>query len=60
MSVLEMKKKEVAQLLEATENEKLLEQVLDLLRTEKKDLTPEEKFAKIAERYDNTLRRLAQ
>jgi len=55
-----MKKREVAQLLEATENEKLLEQVLDLLRTEKKDLTPEEKFAKIAERYDNTLRRLAQ
>jgi hypothetical protein len=60
MSVLEMKKKEVVQLLEATDNEKLLEEVLALLKREKQRLTPEEIFEKVAARYDNTLRRLAQ
>ena len=55
-----MKKKEVAQLLEATDNEKLLEEVLILLKREKQRLTPEEIFEKVAARYDNTLRRLAQ
>lgn len=60
MNVLEMKKKEVAELLEATENEKLLEEVLALLKKEKQRLAPEEIFEKVAARYDNTLRRLAQ
>jgi cobalamin biosynthesis protein CbiD len=60
MSVLEMQKKEVIQLLEVIDNEKLLEEVLTLLKKEKQRLTPQEIFEKVAARYDNTLRRLAQ
>jgi hypothetical protein len=59
MKVLENKKREATLLIEETENEKLVEQILSLLRTEKNNSTPIEKFKKIAERYDNTLRRLA-
>lgn len=55
-----MQKKEVVKLLEAIDNEKLLEEVLALLKREKQRLTPEEIFEKVAARYDNTLRRLAQ
>ena len=60
MSVAEMKQKAIS-LINKVENEKKLEQVLKLLTvTEPRQFTADEAFERTAEKYDTTLRKLAQ